>query len=75
MRAAPGSVPSAQASRMSDAWNPQGASPRARRYRGSAKRVRQISWRPNTPRDLVIVLVLTLIAVLTLLLWVGEHAE
>jgi hypothetical protein len=60
---------------MPHASNPQGAPHPARRYRGSVRRVRQISWRRNTPGDLVMFLVLTLIAVVTLLLWIGEHAE
>jgi len=46
-----------------------------RRYRGSARRVRQISLRRNTPINLLIMFLLTVIALFVLLSWIGEHAE
>jgi hypothetical protein len=56
-------------------WNKQGARARARRYRGSGKRIRQISWKRNTPLDLLLFFLLTMIAVFALLSWVGKHLE
>jgi hypothetical protein len=53
--------------------NKQGAPRPARRYRGSARRIRQISWKRNTPLDLVILFLLTMIVVFALLSWVGQH--
>jgi len=37
--------------------------------------VRQISLRRNTPINLLIMFLLTVIALFVLLSWIGEHAE
>ena len=57
---------------MSFASGGQSTTRPGRRYRGSAKRVRQLSSQQNTPVNLLILLLLTMI-VLLVVLWIGEY--